>query len=62
VPVKLVMLTCRACNTVSTKDLNEVFFCPNMELSVLDQLLQCPECGYRNGGVAERKLVVATSR
>ena len=41
-PVKLVVLTCRACNTVSTKDLNAMFFCPNMELSVLGQLMQCP--------------------
>ena len=55
---KHLVLTCKACNTVSTKDLNDVFFRPKMELSVLADLMHCPECGYCNAEDGEGKLSV----
>ena len=42
-------ITCKTCNTISTKYLNDVFFHPKMEFSVLQGMLSCPECGRSNG-------------
>jgi hypothetical protein len=55
---KQIVLTCKACNTIRTKDLNDAFFRPKMELSVLQEMLSCPECGHSNGVDDESGLIV----
>ena len=55
---KHLVLTCKACNTISTQDLNDVFFRPKIELSVLQEMLSCPECGHSNGVDDESGLIV----
>ncbi len=55
---KHLVLTCKTCNTISTKDLNNVFFRPKMEFSVLQEILSCPECGHSNGTDDESGLMV----
>jgi len=46
---KHLVLTCKACKTISTKDPSDVFFRFKMEFSVLQEMLNCPECGHSNG-------------
>ena|GEM_PF-5776558 len=54
------VLTCKACNTISTKDLNDVFFRPKMELLALTHMMHCPECGYSNSVDGKSRLIVTT--
>ena len=55
------VLTCKACNTISTKDVKDVFFRPKMELSVLVNMMHCSECGYCNGVDDGAKLIITAA-
>ena len=57
---KHLVLTCKACNTISTEDLNDVFFRPKVEFSLLPLMMQCPVCGYGNC-MDERGLLIVTA-
>jgi RNase P subunit RPR2 len=57
---KHLALTCKACNTISTKNLNDVFFRPKMELSMLTHVMHCPECGYSKR-VDDKGSLIATA-
>ena len=37
--------TCRPCKAVISKQPNDLFFSPNMELHILEQISICSECG-----------------
>ena len=55
---KHLVLACKTCNTISSKDPSDVFFRPKMELLVLQGMLSCPECGRSNGVDDESGLIV----
>ena len=45
---KCFVFTCRACRTVISKQPNDLFFRPKMELHILQQISVCSECGAAN--------------
>ena len=45
---KRFVFTCRSCKAVISKQPNDLFFRPNMELQILEQISICSECGASN--------------
>ena len=45
---KRFVFTCKACKAVISKQPNDLFFRPKMELHILEQISICSECGAAN--------------
>ena len=45
---KRFVFTCKSCKAVISKQPNDLFFRPKMELHVLEQISICSECGAAN--------------
>ncbi len=45
---KRLVFTCMACKTITSKEPNDLFFKPNMELNILEKVSVCTECGANN--------------
>ena len=45
---KRLVFTCKACNTITSKEPNDVFYPQKMELTIVQQIAVCPECGAAN--------------
>ena len=45
---KRFVFTCRSCKAVISKQPNDLFFRPNMERNILEQISMCSECGASN--------------
>ena len=45
---KRFVFTCKTCKAVISKQPNDIFFRPKMELHILEQISICSECGASN--------------
>ena len=55
---KRFVFTCMACKTITSKEPNELFYKPNMELSALERMSACSECGATNADDMPRQLLL----
>ena len=52
---KRFVFTCLSCKTITSKEPNDLFFKPNMELTILENVSVCPKCRASNfPGFAQR--------
>ena len=59
---KRFVFTCLACKTISRKEGNAIFFKHTMELTLLEQVSACPECGASNFPGFAQKLFLTVER
>ena len=55
---KRFVFTCLACKTITSKQPNDLFYKPNMELSVLERMSACSECGGTNINGLPKQLIL----
>ena len=55
---KRLEFTCLTCKTITSKEASDLFYTPNVELAVLEQVTVCPECGASNIAGFPKQLIL----
>ena len=56
---KLVVFTCKACGAITSKEPSDLLLKPKLELTALEAVSVCPQCGAGNVTGKSKQLLLA---